>query len=105
MLLQLGGLLLSFASYSILAVTGVLPPSQAPALLGLITHILNNEKADSETIYRATVALGNLLSSNAAGSLSVGEVQNGTALVSTAARQLNEKRMTDLAAEITSLSA
>ncbi|KAL1411377.1 hypothetical protein Q8F55_002333 [Vanrija albida] len=92
-------------NHSILAVNGKLPSSQATGLLGLIIHVLSNEIADSETIYRASVALGNLLSSPISGSLAVGEVQRGKDLISSRASKLSEKRLTDLATEIRSLGA
>ncbi|WOO81219.1 Phospholipase A-2-activating protein [Vanrija pseudolonga] len=92
-------------NHSVLAVNGKLPSSQAAALLSLIVHVLSNEVADSETIYRAAVALGNLLSSPISGSLAVGEVQRGKDLVSSRGAKLGEKRLTDLATEIGSLGA
>lgn len=85
--------------------TGSLPASLAPPLLRLIVHILDNETADSETIYRASVALGNLLSSSVAGGLSVGDVNSAKSLVGARAGALKEKRLTDLSAEIQALSA
>lgn len=71
----------------------------------LTSQVLSNEVADSETIYRAAVALGNLLSSPISGSLAVGEVQRGKDLVSSRGTKLGEKRLTDLATEIGSLGA
>lgn len=68
-------------------------------------HILKNESTDSETIYRAGVALGNLLSSPGKGSLAVGSVKEGTHVLLTRAKALNEKRLTDLALEVNVMAA
>lgn len=65
------------SSYSIVGVIGELPSELGQALLDLIVHvrlfalsrsqtlikqILQNEQNDNETIYRAAVALGNVVS-------------------------------------------
>lgn len=92
-------------SYSITALDNKLPASQAGPLLGFIIHILNNETTDSESIYRAGVALGNLLSSPIKGSLSVGAVEQGKQLLLSRAKALNEKRLTDLALEVSAITA
>jgi phospholipase A-2-activating protein len=85
-------------------------------------QILDNEKTDSETIYRAAVTLGNLvslipsivtychntdtqISSPAKGAAPVGELVRAKQLLSTRAAELKEKRLTDLATEISSLAA
>ncbi|KAK4685850.1 phospholipase A-2-activating protein, partial [Tremellales sp. Uapishka_1] len=88
---------------SIMAVDRELKSGQG--LLELISFILDNEKEDSETIYRASIALGNLIFSPAAGSLQVGGVQSAKGRVGELAQKLNEKRLTELASEIESLGA
>ncbi|WWC89009.1 uncharacterized protein L201_003926 [Kwoniella dendrophila CBS 6074] len=90
-------------NYSILAVTSVFPAPRAGQLLDLIIQILENEKEDLETIYRASVALGNLLVLPLAGSLKVGEVTKGKTLISNISKAKNEKRLKDLSEEIDGL--
>lgn len=92
-------------SYSIAAVDNKLPASRAGGLLGVINHVLNNETAESETIYRAGVALGNLLSSPIKGNLGVGAVKDGKQVLLSRAKSLKEKRLTDLALEVSAISA
>lgn len=82
-----------------------LPAAKAGGLLGVINHVLNNETAESETIYRAGVALGNLLSSPVKGSLGVGAVKEGKQLLLARAKALKEKRLTDLGLEVSGISA
>lgn len=64
---------------------------------------MKNETADSETVYRAAVAFGNVLSSPLKGSLPVGGVREGKQLVESRAMQLKEQRLKDLTAEIAAL--
>ncbi|WVQ99687.1 hypothetical protein IAU59_006826 [Kwoniella sp. CBS 9459] len=90
-------------NYSILAVSVSFPASQSANLLNLISRILNNEKDDAEVIYRASVALGNLLVSPLAGGLQVGEISGLKSVVSGLAKQKGEKRLSDLASEIEGL--
>ncbi|BEJ16389.1 hypothetical protein CspHIS471_0509940 [Cutaneotrichosporon sp. HIS471] len=92
-------------NYSITALDNKLPASQAGGLLGLIVHILKSESTDSETIYRAGVAFGNLLSSPIKGNLAVGSVKEGKQVLLTRAKALNEKRVTELALEASAISA
>ncbi|WVQ79673.1 hypothetical protein IAT38_001773 [Cryptococcus sp. DSM 104549] len=90
--------------YSIAAVEGLFPASLGPKLLDFILYILDNETEDSEVIYRAAVALGNLiLVPQIAGSLQVGEVSRGKNKVKQLAGTTGEKRLKDLAAEIEGL--
>jgi phospholipase A-2-activating protein len=93
------------SSYSVTALENKLPAAQAGGLLGLIVHILKSESTDSETIYRAGVALGNLLMSPIKGSLAVGSVKEGKQVLLTRAKALNEKRLTDLALEVSAIAA
>jgi phospholipase A-2-activating protein len=68
--------------------------------------VLENETSDSETLYRASVALGNLLvTPSVAGSLQVGQVQKARSLAVERASTVGEKRLTDLAQEIINLGA
>lgn len=68
--------------------------------------MLENETSDSETLYRASVALGNLLvTPSVSGSLQVGEVQKARSLAVERASTVGEKRLTDLAQEISNLGA
>ncbi|WWC94553.1 hypothetical protein V866_001399 [Kwoniella sp. B9012] len=90
-------------NYSILAVNNTSPPQLAEKLLDLIIHVLNNEKEDLETIYRASVALGNLLVSPLSGSLKVGEITNCKSIITKLASEKGEKRLKDLAKEIEGL--
>ncbi|WVF71170.1 hypothetical protein IAT40_005968 [Kwoniella sp. CBS 6097] len=90
-------------NYSILAVSGSFPSSKSKNLLSLISYILNHEKEDAEVIYRASVALGNLLVSPLAGGLQVGEISSLKSVVSGLAKQKGEKRLSDLASEIEGL--
>jgi len=93
-------------NYSILAVNNAFPVAQTDVLLDLVLHILENETDDSETIYRATVALGNVLwSPSVSGSLQIGPIQKGKLLASERANKLDEKRLKDLAIEIGALVA
>ncbi|WVW84162.1 hypothetical protein I302_106192 [Kwoniella bestiolae CBS 10118] len=90
-------------NYSIVAVGGNFPVQHTEKLLDLIIYILSNEKEDLETIYRASVALGNLLVSPLAGSLKVGEISNAKSTISKLANEKGEKRLKDLAKEIEGL--
>ncbi|ORY26315.1 putative phospholipase A-2-activating protein [Naematelia encephala] len=86
-------------NYSVLACNNELTISSTGALLDLVVFILDNEKEDAETIYRAGVAFGNLLCSpSVSGSLQVGLVKKGKDLL--AASSGKEKRLTDLAGEV-----
>lgn len=68
--------------------------------------MLENETSDSETLYRASVALGNLLvTPSVSGSLQVGQVQKARSLAVERASTVAEKRLTDLAQEISNLGA
>ncbi|ORX35613.1 PLAA family ubiquitin binding-domain-containing protein [Kockovaella imperatae] len=92
-------------SYSSMAVKGGFPALQAGALLELITFVLEHESEDAETVYRASVALGNMLCApSVAGSLQIGAVQRGQKLVKERATSIGEKRLKDLSTEISSLS-
>ena len=77
--------------------------------------MLENEAQDGETLYRAAVALGNLVSQtlltrfkltcqlvspSTSGSLQVGAVQSARSLIVERAGSLDEKRLKELAAEI-----
>ncbi|WVR06773.1 hypothetical protein IAU60_003808 [Kwoniella sp. DSM 27419] len=90
-------------NYSILAVSGLFPASRADKLYGLVSWILESEKEDGEVVYRAAVALGNLLSSDVAGQLQVGAVSTTKSTVSAFAKSKGEKRLTDLANELEAL--
>ncbi|CAK9781176.1 PFU-domain-containing protein [Cutaneotrichosporon oleaginosum] len=92
-------------NYSITALDTKLPATQAGPLLDLIVHILKSESTDSETLYRAGVAFGNLLSSPIKGSLAVGSVKEGKQVLLTRAKGLNEKRVTELALEVNAIAA
>ncbi|WWC69902.1 uncharacterized protein I206_103845 [Kwoniella pini CBS 10737] len=90
-------------NYSIVAATSKLPAQVAGDLLNLISKVLQNETDDVETIYRASVALGNLLVSPLAGSLQVGLIQEAKSNISSLANVKGEKRLKDLAKEIEGL--
>ncbi|WVQ77835.1 hypothetical protein IAR50_007530 [Cryptococcus sp. DSM 104548] len=68
-------------NYSISAQLSLLPASLAPKLLELIVSIVSTEKlegGDTETVYRAAVAFGNLISAEkVSGGLAVGKVEEG----------------------------
>ncbi|TYJ54476.1 hypothetical protein B9479_004895 [Cryptococcus floricola] len=71
-------------NYSISAHFSLLPPSLAPLLLELVIAIIATEKVDgggdTETVYRAAVAFGNLISADkVSGGLAVGKVEEGRA--------------------------
>lgn len=79
-------------------------------------QVLQNEQSDVETLYRAAVAVGNLVSTvtttqrlaadsqlispSTSGSLQVGSVDRARALVVERAGSLSEKRLKDVAGEI-----
>ncbi|WRT66660.1 uncharacterized protein IL334_003620 [Kwoniella shivajii] len=86
-------------NYSILAVDGTFPSDKAESLLNLIIHILENEKEDPETVYRASVALGNLIVSPLSGGLKVGGISKGKQLIKDIASSKGEKRLKDLSSE------
>ncbi|CAD6591032.1 MAG: hypothetical protein TREMPRED_005963 [Tremellales sp. Tagirdzhanova-0007] len=93
-------------NFSVMAVDKRFPVIHTNALLDLVIFVLENESTDSETIYRASIALGNLLiSPSTSGSLQVGLVQHGKELVKERATALGEKRLMDLASEISSIGA
>lgn len=48
-------------NYSVVELVGKVDPLAAPSHAALVTLILNNEKEDNETGYRALVALGNII--------------------------------------------
>lgn len=91
-------------NFSVLAVSGELPDGPTRALENLILHVLDSETSDSETIYRASIALGNMLASPLKSHMSVGGIKRGGDLVAQRANALNEKRLTELAAEISSVA-
>ncbi|ODO08391.1 phospholipase A-2-activating protein [Cryptococcus wingfieldii CBS 7118] len=72
-------------NYSISAQFSLLPSSLAPLLLDLVIAIISTEKVeggDTETVYRAAVAFGNLISADkVSGGLAVGKVEKGRAVV------------------------
>ncbi|WWC62195.1 uncharacterized protein I303_104790 [Kwoniella dejecticola CBS 10117] len=90
-------------NYSIVALSSGFPFRVAGDLLNLIVKILQNEKDDVETIYRASVALGNLLVSPLAGNLQVGLIQEAKTSIISFASAKGEKRLKDLAKEIEGL--
>ncbi|QRV87354.1 ubiquitin homeostasis protein lub1 [Ceratobasidium sp. AG-Ba] len=48
-------------NYSVVEIVGHVDPLTVPSHVSLVTLILNNEKEDNETGYRALVALGNII--------------------------------------------
>ncbi|KZT61572.1 phospholipase A-2-activating protein [Calocera cornea HHB12733] len=66
-------------------------------LLQLITNILTSEEADSETVYRAIVAAGNLLTLP---NLDAEVVQTVKSITSAAAARFTEERLKNVSAEI-----
>ncbi|KAK1923997.1 WD40-repeat-containing domain protein [Papiliotrema laurentii] len=91
-------------NYSILAVEGLLRPDDARALLELIAFVIENETADGEVLYRALVALGNmLLSPKAVGALETTILSKVRKLAVERGRKHSEQRLKDVATEIESL--
>lgn len=78
--------------------------SLATELLPLIDNVIETESrksdCDSETIYRAEMAYGNLLISSVAGSLKVIDAQKVLQTIKTASTALNEARIQSLLKEI-----
>lgn len=77
-------------------------------LLPLITNVvemeLQSSDRDSETVYRSIMAFGNLITSSAAGSLKVMEIQKLLQTIKTISAIFNEARIQSLLQEIESKS-
>ncbi|KDN51076.1 hypothetical protein RSAG8_00705, partial [Rhizoctonia solani AG-8 WAC10335] len=91
-------------NYSVVELVGKVDPLAAPAHVSLVTLILNNEKEDNETSYRALVALGNIMyTAKSQGSLSEVAAAAYKPLLANVATAFPEERVLNLVQEIKAL--
>lgn len=91
-------------NYSVVELVGKIDPSAAPSHAALVTMILNNEREDNETGYRALVALGNIVyNAKAQGSLSEVAAAAYRPLLTNFAAAFPEERVKSLVQEIKAL--
>ncbi|KAG9123458.1 hypothetical protein FRC07_014916, partial [Ceratobasidium sp. 392] len=88
-------------NYSVVELVGQLDPLAAPSHVSLVTLILNHEKEDGETGYRALVALGNIIyTTKQRGSLSDVATAAYKPLLASVAATFREERVASLVQEI-----
>lgn len=88
-------------NYSVVELVGEVDPLAAPSHVSLVTLILNNEKEDNETSYRALVALGNIIyTAKSRGSLSDVAAAAYKPLLASVAAAFPEERVKSLVQEI-----
>ncbi|KAF8743159.1 PFU (PLAA family ubiquitin binding), partial [Rhizoctonia solani] len=91
-------------NYSVVELIGKVDPLAAPAHVSLVTLILNNEREDNETGYRALVALGNIVyNAKSQGSLSDVAAAAYRPLLTNVATAFPEERVLSLVQEIKAL--
>ncbi|KAJ1308758.1 hypothetical protein OPQ81_004449 [Rhizoctonia solani] len=91
-------------NYSVVELVGKVDPLATPAHVSLVTLILNNEKEDNETGYRALVALGNIIyTAKNQGSLSEVAAAAYRPLLANVATAFPEVRVLSLVQEIKAL--
>ncbi|CAE6490551.1 unnamed protein product [Rhizoctonia solani] len=91
-------------NYSVVELVGKVDPLATPAHVSLVTLILNNEKEDNETGYRALVALGNIIyTAKNQGSLSEVAAAAYRPLLTNVATVFPEERVLNLVQEIKAL--
>lgn len=91
-------------NYSVIELVGKADPLAAPSHVSLVTLILNHEKEDNETGYRALVALGNIIyTAKAQGSLSEVAAAAYRPLLTGVAAAFPEERVKTLVQEIKAL--
>ncbi|CCO26384.1 Ubiquitin homeostasis protein lub1 [Rhizoctonia solani AG-1 IB] len=91
-------------NYSVVELAGKVDPLAAPAHVSLVTLMLNNEKEDNETGYRALVALGNIVyNAKSLGSLSDVAAAAYRPLLTNVAAAFPEERVLSLVQEIKAL--
>ncbi|KAG8737727.1 hypothetical protein FRC12_017041 [Ceratobasidium sp. 428] len=88
-------------NYSVVELVGQLDPLAAPSHATLVTLILNHEKEDNETAYRALVALGNIIyTAKTRGSLSEVAAAAYKPVLTSVASTFREERVASLVQEI-----
>ncbi|KAB5595461.1 Phospholipase A-2-activating protein [Ceratobasidium theobromae] len=91
-------------NYSVVELVGKVDLTAAPSHVSLISLILNNEKEDNETGYRALVALGNIIyTAKSQGSLSEVAAAAYRPLLTDVAATFPEERVLSLVQEIKAL--
>jgi len=91
-------------NYSVVELVGKVDPLAAPSHVSLVTLILNNEKEDNETGYRALVSLGNIIyTAKRQGSLSDVAAAAYRPLLTNVAGTFPEERVKSLVQEIKAL--
>ncbi|KAG9075241.1 hypothetical protein FS749_013114, partial [Ceratobasidium sp. UAMH 11750] len=88
-------------NYSVVELVGQVDPPTAPSHVTLVTLILNSEKEDNETAYRALVALGNIIyTAKTRGSLSDVAAAAYKPVLASVTATFREERVTSLVQEI-----